>query len=143
MTSNNALRLANVADNFASRRVETDVRHRLFEEQAVLGHLDGLGFRADHLDVVFVENSGFGKFDRNVQRRLTADGRQQRIGPFALDDGRDKIRRQRLDIRAVGQLGIRHDRRRIRIDQNDLVAFLAQAPCRLAFRNSRIRKPAR
>ena len=127
MLLNDALRFADIADHFAARRFETDLVHRLLEEQAVLGHLDGWRFRADHLDAVFVENAAVGKFDREVQRGLAADSRQQRIRPFPLDDRRDEIRGQRLDIGTVGQFGIGHDRRRIRIDQHDFVAFLAQA----------------
>ena len=38
----------------------------------------------------------------------------------------DGFDRQRLDISDVGGLGIGHDRRRIRIDQHDLIAFLPQ-----------------
>src|SRR5262249_4941340 len=56
-TSNNALSLTNISYDFASRRLEADLRHRLFEELAVLRHMDGLGFGADHLDVVFVEDA--------------------------------------------------------------------------------------
>ena len=48
--------------------------------------------------------------------------------------GADKIRRQRLDIRTVRQIGIGHDRRRIRIDQNDLITFFAQRFARLRTR---------
>ena len=38
----------------------------------------------------------------------------------------DHFRRDRLDVSAVGELRIGHDRGRIRVHEHDLVAFLAQ-----------------
>ena len=116
------------------RRLEADLAHRLLEEQAVFGLLDGLDLRADHLDAVLVENARLGKLDGKIQRRLTAHGRQQRIRPLALDDGFDELHGQRLDVGAVRQFRIRHDRGRVRIDQDDLVALFAQGLARLRSR---------
>ena len=63
--------------------------HRLFEEQAVFGDFDRLALRADHLDAEFFKHARFVKRDREIQRRLPADGRQQRIGPFLSNDRGD------------------------------------------------------
>ena len=57
-----------------------------------------------------------------------------------LDDGRDKVRRKRLDIGVLRQLRIGHDRRRVRIDKNDFVSLFAQC---LAGLRSRIIEFAR
>ena len=81
-----------------------------------------------------------GEVDREIERRLAADRRQQRIGTLALDDRREHFRRQRLDVRAIGEIRIGHDRRRIAVDEHDLEAFGAQ---RLAGLRARVVELAR
>jgi hypothetical protein len=61
-------------------------------------------------------------------------------GPLALDDARDHLPRDRLDVRDVRHLGVRHDRRRIRVHENDAIALFAQ---RLAGLRTRIVELAR
>ena len=68
------------------RRLQADLAHRVFEEQAVFGLLDGVDLGADQLDAVFFEHAGFGQFDREIQAGLAADGGEQRVGPFLADD---------------------------------------------------------
>ena len=80
----------------------------------------------------FVERAGGGEIHREVERGLAADRRQQRVGTFALDDRREHLRRQRLDVGAVGQLRVGHDRRRIAVDEDHLEPFGAQRLARLA-----------
>ena len=58
--------------------------HRIFEQQAVFGLLDGLKLRADELHVVFLEHAAVGQLDRQVQRRLAADRRQNAKHPVAV-----------------------------------------------------------
>ena len=41
------------------------------------------------------------------------------------------VDRQRLQVDRVGNLGVGHDRCRIRVDEHDAVAFFAQRPARL------------
>ncbi len=125
-------RLGQRARDAALGDVEADLAHRVLEQLTVLGHLDGLDRRADQLHVVFVERAGRREIHREVQRRLPADGRQQRIRPLALDDRREDFRREGLDVRPVGQLGIGHDRRRIAVDENHLQPFGAHRLARLA-----------
>ena len=93
--------------------------------------LDRLALRADHLHAALFEHAGIVERDREVQRRLAADGRQQRVGSFLANDGADGFDGERLDVSDVGSFRIGHDRRRIRIDQHDLVALLAQRFARL------------
>ena len=121
-----SLGIAHVVDDRAVGRGQPDFLHRLLEEQPVFGHLNGVELCADHLDVVLVEHAVFGKFDRNVQRGLPANGRQNRIGLFTLDHLGDKLGSQRLDVSPFGQFRVRHDRRGIRVDQNHLVALFSQ-----------------
>ena len=67
-----------VVDQRGFRNVEADALHRIFEDQAVFGLLDGTDLRADELHVVFLEHAAVGKFDGEIQRGLSADGRQNR-----------------------------------------------------------------
>ena len=54
-----------------------------------------------------------------------------RIRPLLGDDLFDDVGGERLDVGAVGELRIGHDRRRIGVDQDDPVAFLAERLARL------------
>ena len=125
-------RLGQRARDAALRHVEADLAHRVLEQLAILGDLDRLDRRADQLDVELVERAGGGEIHREVERRLAADGRQQRVGTLALDDRGEDFRRERLDVGAVGQLRVGHDRRRVAVDENDLEPFGAQRLARLA-----------
>src|SRR5437868_5004790 len=72
--------IAHIPSVSAARQVQTRSPHGCFEEVAILGFLDGLELCADHLDAVTVEDSLLCKVDGHVERRLTAEGRQQRVG---------------------------------------------------------------
>ena len=61
------------------RRLEADLAHRILEQQAVFGLLDGFDLGADQLDAVLVEHAGFGQIDREIETGLAADGGEQRI----------------------------------------------------------------
>ena len=68
---------------------------------------------------------------RDVERRLAAHRRQHRVRPLALDDQLDELRRHRLDVRPIRELRIGHDRGRIGVDEDDLVALFLQRLRRL------------
>ncbi len=70
--------VAQVVDQSGLGDFEADADHGVFEEQAVFGLLDGFELGADELDVVAVEDAGVGQIDGEVERRLAADGGQQR-----------------------------------------------------------------
>ncbi len=112
-------------------RLEADLRHRVAEEGAVLGLVDGGGVRADHLDAEFVEHAHLLEREGGVERGLAAHGGQEgeaacAVAALLLDDLRDDFRGDRLDIGRVREVGIGHDRGRVRIDQHDPVALGAQ-----------------
>ena len=111
------------------RGVSSPIRvHRLAEQLAVLGLVDRLGVRADHLDAVFLQHAALVQRQRGVQRGLAAHRRQQRVGALGVrDDLGDDVGRDRLDIGGVGQLRVGHDRRRVGVDQNDPVALRFRA----------------
>ncbi len=75
-----------VLDDLARGNRLPDLLHGLLEHLAVLGLLDGQGRGAEKLYVVAVKESALGKFHAKVQARLSAEGRQDRIGLFLLDD---------------------------------------------------------
>jgi hypothetical protein len=68
---------------------------------------------------------------REVERGLSAERRQQGVGALALDDLGDRAGEQRLDVGRGGELRVGHDRRRVRVDEDDLVALLVQDLARL------------
>ena len=108
-----------------------DLEHLALEALAVFGEPDRLDRRAEQLDAVALEHAGFVELDREVEAGLPAQRRQQRVRALARDDRFDRCDGQRLEIDRVGHLGIGHDRRRIRVDEDDAVAFFAQRAARL------------
>ena len=119
-------RLRQCLDMVRARRIQPDLGHRVAEQLAVFGLVDGFGGRADHLDIVFFQDAHFLERERAVQRRLAAHGREQRIGALFLDDLCDDFRRDRLDIGAVRHVGVGHDGGGVRVDEDDAVALLLQ-----------------
>ncbi len=74
----------------------------------------------------FLSTPRFEERHGGVERGLAAEGGQQRVGLFADDDLLDDLGRDRLDVGAVGELRVGHDRGRVGVDQDDAVALLAQ-----------------
>ncbi len=120
-----------------ARGRKPDLGHRLAEEQAILGLVDGMGLGADHLDIELFERAVAEELERGVERGLPAHGWQKRHAlarmsrALALDDLGDDFRRDRLDIGRVGQIRVCHDRRRIGIDQDDPVSLGLESLARL------------
>ncbi len=113
---------------------EADLDHRLLEPLAVLGGRDRFGVRTDELDPAVADHAPLRKRHREVQRGLTTERRQHRVGPLALDDLREHLGRERLDVGAVGELGVGHDRRRVRVGEHDPIALGPQHAARLRSR---------
>ena len=106
--------------------LEADVGHRAREELAVLAGADGLQVAADDLDAVAVEHPCLAQGHRAVEGRLAAHVGEKGVGALALDHALDRARRDRLDVGAVGGLGVGHDRGRVGVDEHDLVALAAK-----------------
>ena len=115
-----------VGDKLGKRGFEADFLHRVLEEETIFGLLDGVDFRADEFDAVLFENAGFGEFDREIEGRLAADGGEESVGTFFGDDFFEVLLRERLDVGAVGEVGIGHDRRRVGVDEDDFEAVGAE-----------------
>ena len=109
-----------------ARRLNAEFSHAFVEKLAVFTAADRRQIAADHLNAMSLKHSGLGQFDRHVQRRLPAEGRQERIRLFLRDDFLHERRRNGLDIRTVGKAGIGHDSSRIAVYQHDSVSLFAQ-----------------
>ena len=105
--------------------------HDLLEEFPVLPALDGVDVRTDEFHAVALEYAVFRQRHSRVQRGLSAEGGQQRIGALLLDDLFDHLGGDRLDVGGVGELRVGHDRRRVAVDQHDPQPFGLEDPARL------------
>ena len=109
-----------------ARDLQADVAHGSRKELAVLALLDGVEVAADDLDPLALEHARLTQGDGAVERGLATHVGKQSIGVLALDHPRDGIHRDGLDIGAVGRGGVGHDGRRVGVDEDHLVALLAQ-----------------
>ena len=123
-----------------ARGFEADLIHRIAEFLAILGLVDGLRIRADHLHAELLQRAVLEQRQRGVERGLAAHRREHRIRAFLLDDLRHHFGRDRLDIGRVGHVRVGHDRCRVRVDEDDAIALLLQ---RLAGLRARIVELAR
>ena len=79
-------RVRRVVHQRRGRHIEADLAAGVLEPQAVFGHFDGAQRRADQFHAVLFEHAALGQFHGQIQRRLAADGGQQRVRLFARDD---------------------------------------------------------
>ena len=114
-----------------ARHLRPDLEHRPLEEIPVLRDADRLSARSDQLDRPLVQDPGVGERERKVQTRLPADRGKERVGPLPFDDPLQKRNRERLDVRRVRELRVGHDRRRVRVDEDDPVSLAAKRADRL------------
>ena len=107
-------------------RVQADLGHRVLELQAVFGLLDRVLVGTDHLDAVLGQHTMLVQIEGAVQCRLSAHGGQHGIGALLGDDALHHLPGDGLDVGHVRRVRVGHDRRRIAVDEDDLVALLAQ-----------------
>ena len=98
MSVDNLLRFGPRLGKAAARHLHAGFVHRLLEEHAIFGDLDRFALGADHFDAAFFEHAGIIERDREIQRGLAADCRQQRVRPFFANDCGDGFDRERLDV---------------------------------------------
>ena len=106
--------------------VQTNVKHGPLEEFAVLPFLDGRGLGPDHLHAMLLENAGLVQIEGEVQSGLSAQSGKKGIGLFLFDDAGHAVHGKRFDVGGVGKFRVRHDRRRVAVDQGNTKSFLAQ-----------------
>ncbi len=127
-------RLVERIDRLANARFQADLFHRRFELVAFFRFGDHGRIGTDHFDAVLFQHPVGGQIHGQIQRGLTAERRQQRLRAFCLDHLLDHLPGQRLDVGRIGHVRVGHNRRRIAIDQYDLIAFLTQRLARLGAR---------
>ncbi len=118
----------------AACHLGSGVDDQLLEDLAVFTLVDGLEVRADELHVVLGEDAVVVQVDRGVERRLPAQGREDRVGLFLLDDGLDDLPGDGLDVGRIGKVGVGHNRRRVGVDEDHSHTLLAQHTASLGSR---------
>src|SRR5690606_38415814 len=78
--------------------LEADAIHRRLEELALLGLTDRVDLRADELDAVLLERAPAIELEGEVQGRLPAERRQERVRPLARDHRLEGFGDERLDV---------------------------------------------
>ena len=120
------LDLAETLDSDRPGDAQAGIGHRAAELLAILGAADRGGISADQLDPEALQRAVLVKGHCQVECRLAAERRQQRVGPLLLDDPGQRAREERLDVGSGGELRVGHDRRRVGVDEDDLVTLLQQ-----------------
>ena len=114
------------------RHVEADPDHRRLELLAVFRRGDRRGVGPEHLRLALdADHAESVEVHCEVETGLSAERREHGVGSLSFDDRRQYGRRERLDVGAVGDVRVGHDRRRIRVGEDDAVALLAQDSTRL------------
>ena len=99
-----------------------DALHRILEDLAVLGLIDRLRRGAEQTDVVLFEKALLRELHRKREAGLAAEAGKDAVRLFLFDDALDRGQRERLNIDVVCHGVVGHDRRRVRVDEDDLDA---------------------
>ena len=120
----------------ANWNVQPDGNHQVFENLPVFAAFNRFGIGADHFEAEFFQSAAPKQRHGGVQSGLAAERRKKNEFPFranplhfinlARDDFLHALRCDRFDVRSVGKLGIRHDRGRIRVYQDNAIAFFLE-----------------
>ncbi len=125
------LRARQVLADRALRHRLADLLHRLLEQFAVLGLADSLQRRPQQLHAVPLKHAALRHLHRHIQAHLAAQRRQQPVRPLLVDHLGHELRSYRLDIHPVGDIRVRHDRRRVGIYQHHLEALVLEGAASL------------
>ena len=99
---------------------------QLFEQLAIFGQLDGPALRSEKLCMALSEDPLFLQLDGEIEPCLPADPREDRVGALFAHYFGDVFEGEGLHIDLVGDGCVGHDRRRVGVAQDDLVALLLQ-----------------
>ena len=105
--------------------------HRILKHLTVFCLVDGLRTRAQKPNAMALQEAFLGQLHGQCQSRLTSQGGQDAVRLLLLNNSLDRLQRQRLDIDVIRHRFIRHDRRGVGVDQNDLQALFLQCPAGL------------
>jgi hypothetical protein len=124
--------LRDLVEDPRPRNLQPTALDRLPEQVTILGAADHVDRGADQLDTELLEHTGVGELHREVESRLPTERRQDSIGSFPTQDVGDPLQVERLDVGAVGEAGVGHDRGRVGVDDDRAEAVLAEHLQRLA-----------
>ena len=119
-----------VGDFRRNDRLADRLAHFL-EELTVFRTFNTVAAGADQFDTALFQNALLLQLHREIQTGLSADARQDRIRTLIAQDLCDIFQCQRLHVYLVRDRCIGHDRRRVGVAENDLIAFLLQRKTRL------------
>ena len=108
------------------RHLEATAQHCVSELLPILRASDHLDRRADQLHPEVFEHARPGELDRKIERCLSAQRGQERVRTLPLQHRGDALEIERLDVGAVGEARVGHDRGRVRVDDDRAVSVLPQ-----------------
>ena len=100
--------------------------HRLLEQLAVLGAVDGLRLAGQQADAGAVQITGTGQLHGQVQAHLAAEVGQHGVRLFDVQDALHDFQRHGLDVNMVGHVRVGHDGCGVGVEQNGLNALCFQ-----------------
>ena len=112
--------------NTGAGSFQTDFLHRFIKALAVFRFINGIGSRTDHRYAKLGQHPLAFQFQRTVQRRLAAHGRQYRVRALFFNDFTHHFPVNRLDISSIGHFRVGHNGCRVRVNQNHPVTLFAQ-----------------
>ncbi len=101
-------------------------RHALAELLAVLGGVDGLEWGAHDIDIVLLQDATLREVGGHVEPGLATEPRDDPVRILPRDDLGDGLGGDRLDVDCIRHLRIGHDRRGVRVHQDDADALLLE-----------------
>ena len=99
-----------------------DALHRVLEDLAVLRLVDRLRGGAEQADVVLLEEALLRELHREREAGLAAEAGEDAVRLFFFNDAFNCRQRQRFNVDVIRHRVVGHDRRRVRVDEDDLDA---------------------
>ena len=119
-------RIFHILYGVAYGRLQTDLVEFLHKTVAVFSIHDSLNAGTQHLNTILLERTVQIEFCTTVQGCLSAKSQEDAIRTFLLDDFRDEMRINRLEIHLVGNTFRGLDGGNVWVDQHALDALFAQ-----------------
>ncbi len=118
----NLFRLLHIESKLAFWHLDSKPVHCVFECATVFTPLYGIHLNPDDFDSILIKHAGTCEFRRQIKPALAAKIRQQGIRPLLFDDFRHILQVKWLDVCYICHTRIRHNCRRVGIDQHNFIA---------------------
>ena len=105
---------------------EANRRAHLVEQITVFRLVDGVQIAADEFHAKALQRAVMRQLAGDVERGLTAHAGEQGVRALGLEDGANRVGKQGFDVDDVGHFRVVLNRRGVGVDQDHLVAVLAQ-----------------